>query len=130
MTNREIIQGLYDAFARGDAPAVLGTLHDDVDWNEAKGSPLADGNPYASPPAVGDGVFGRILSNYEGFQAAPHTLVADGDHVVALGTYSGTRTTSGATLDAPFAHAWTLRDGKVSAFQQYTDTAQWRDQMG
>jgi len=130
MTNRETIQGIYDAFARGDAAAVLGTLHDDVEWNEAPGNPLADENPYSSPQAVGEGVFGRILGAYDGFEARPHTLVADGDRVVALGDYAGTHTASGQTLDAPFAHAWTLRDGKVSAFQQYTDTAQWRDHMG
>lgn len=130
MSNRDLIQSLYDAFARGDAPAVLGILHDDVEWNEALGSPLADRNPYDSPQAVGEGVFGRILSSYDGFQATPHALVADGDRVVALGTYTGTHTASGTALDAPFAHAWTVRDGKVSAFQQYTDTAQWRDQMG
>ena len=130
MSSRDLIQDLYDAFARGDAGHVLGLLHDDVEWNEAPGNPLAEGNPYSSPQAVGEGVFGRILSQYDGFQATPHTLVADGDRVVALGGYTGTHSASGKSLDAPFAHAWTVRDGKVAAFQQYTDTAQWRDQMG
>jgi predicted enzyme related to lactoylglutathione lyase len=29
-------------------------------------------------------------------------------------------------IDAQFVHAWTLDGGKVTSFQQYTDTAQWQ----
>jgi ketosteroid isomerase-like protein len=35
-SNLELVQSLYDAFARGDADAVLGAMHPDVDWNEAE----------------------------------------------------------------------------------------------
>ncbi len=31
----------------------------------------------------------------------------------------------GAKLDAPFVHTYRFQDGKIIAFQQYTDTAQW-----
>jgi ketosteroid isomerase-like protein len=59
--SREVIQSLYDAFARGDPGFVLGLLADDVHWMEAEGSPMARGNPYTSPQQVGEGVFGRLL---------------------------------------------------------------------
>lgn len=127
MTNRELIESLYDAFAQGDAGTVLGSMAPDVDWNEAEGSPYADRNPYSSPQAVGEGVFGRLLADYDGFAAVPQKYVADGDTVVALGRYSGTRNGNGRPLDAPFAHVWTVEDGKVTAFQQYTDTAQYQE---
>ena len=125
-SNRDFIQSLYDAFARGDADTVLGALHTDVDWNEAEGNPLADQNPYTGPQRVGEGVFGRLLANFDDFTVTPEQLVAEGDTVVALGRYTGTHKTSGRPLDAPFAHVWTVEDGKVTAFQQYTDTAQYR----
>lgn len=130
MTNRERIERIYDAFSRGDTDAVFGAMAPDVDWNEAEGSPYADRNPYRGPQAVGEGVFGRLLADYDGFAAVPERYVADGDTVVALGRYSGTRAGSDRPLDAPFAHVWTLEDGAVTAFQQYTDTAQYRDLAG
>ena len=130
MTNRERIEHIYDAFARGDTDAVFGAMAPDVEWNEAEGNPYADGNPYRGPQAVGEGVFGRLLADYDGFAALPEQFVAEGDTVVALGRYAGTRTDGGQTLDAPFVHVWTLEGGVVTAFQQYTDTAQFRDHVG
>lgn len=127
---REVIQSLYDAFARGDAGFVLGLLADDVRWMEAEGSPMASGNPYASPQQVGEGVFGRLLSVFDDFAAVPSEILAEGDRVVAFGRYSGVQKESGAKLDAPFVHSWTLNGDKVAAFQQYTDTEQHVRLMG
>ncbi|HUF77232.1 MAG TPA: nuclear transport factor 2 family protein [Longimicrobiales bacterium] len=115
---------LYEAFGRGDADTVLGSLAADVDWREAETQPYADGNPYIGPQRVGEGVFGRIMSDYDGFAVNPQRFVADGDTVAVAGRYTGTHKASGESLDAQFAHFWTVRDGKVAKFQQYTDTAQ------
>jgi uncharacterized protein len=123
--NRALIQSLYDAFARGDAGTVLGAMAADVQWNEAEGSPLSDRNPYDSAQRIGEEVFGRIMTAYDGFSALPEQLVAEGETVVALGRYGGTHRASGQPLTAPFAHVWTVRDGQVVRFQQYTDTTQW-----
>lgn len=129
LSNRELIQSLYDAFAKGDAATVLGAMHPEVEWKEAESSPYADQNPYVGPGRVGAGVFGRLMADFEGFTVTPLKLVAEGDTVVALGRYTGTHKGSGKPLDAQFAHAWTVRDGKVMEFQQYTDTAQYQRVM-
>jgi uncharacterized protein len=128
-SNREVIQSLYDAFAKGDAATVLGAMHPKVDWKEAENSPYADQNPYIGPGRVGEGVFGRLMADFEGFTVTPQKLVAEGDTVIALGRYTGTHRGSSKRLDAQFAHAWTIRDGKVTDFQQYTDTAQYQQLM-
>ena len=52
--------------------------------------------------------------------------MAEGADVVALGRYTGTHAASREPLDAQFVHHWTVEDGKVTRFQQYTDTWQWR----
>jgi uncharacterized protein len=119
--NSEIIRGLYDAFATGDVPGVLGVLDGDIRWTEAEGFPY--GGTYVGPDAVLANVFARLGSEWDGFTAVPHTFVAEGDSVVALGDYGGTYKATGRRFSAPFAHAWTLRGGKVVRFQQYTDTA-------
>jgi uncharacterized protein len=122
--NRQLIVDLYAAFARGDAGSVLGTLAPDVQWFEAEGNPYADGNPYDSPQRVGEGVFGRILADFENFAVHPQQLVAEDDTVVALGRYTGNHRASGQPYDAQFVHVWTIMNGRVTKFQQYTDTEQ------
>ena len=44
--------------------------------------------------------------------------------VIVTGRYSGAYKATGKKIDAQFAHFWTLADGKVTRFQQYTDTLQ------
>lgn len=129
-SNRELVQSLYDAFARGDADTVLGALHPEVDWREAESSPYADQNPYLGPQQVAEGVFERLLADFPDFTVTPEQLVADGDTVVSLGRYAGTRAATGESLDAQFVHAWTIEDGRVTRFQQYTDTAQFQQVTG
>lgn len=128
--NRQLIQALYDDFARGDAGAVLAAFHPQIHWLEAENVGYDDRNPYRGPQQVGEGVFGRILSEFEGFTVKPHQLVAEGDTVVALGRYSGRYRATGRALDAQFVHVWTLSDGQITAFQQYADTAQFGQVMG
>ena len=123
-TNHALIASLYEAFARGDAATVLGAFHPEIVWQEAEGNPLADRNPYVGPQQVGEGVFARLGADYAGFVVTPATLHDAGDTVVAEGRYTGTGRATGLPLDAQFVHVWTLRDGKITRFQQYADTAQ------
>jgi len=114
-------RGVYQAFAEGDIPAVLGVLSPTVRWTEAAGGPY--GGVSIGPNAVLENVFARIGAEWHGFAAVPSEFVADGATVVALGEYSGTYKTTGKSFKAPFAHVWKFDDGKVVSFQQYTDTA-------
>ena len=41
MTNKNIIQGMYDSFASGDVTAVIAAFADSISWTEADGFPLA-----------------------------------------------------------------------------------------
>ena len=124
LSNKDRVRSIYDALAAGDAASALGAFDPEIVWNEAEGNPMADGNPYVGPERVAAGVLQRVLGDYPGFRIEPSRLVADGDDVVALGRYHGVRATSGAELDAQFVHHWTLKDGRVTRFQQYTDTEQ------
>ena len=57
-TNKEVVEAAYASFARGDVPAVLGAMADDIQWTEADGYPLA--GTYVGPQAVLEGVFMRL----------------------------------------------------------------------
>ena len=76
------------------------------------------------PEAVAEGVFARLVGEWEGFTVTPDRIIESGDTVLALGRYRAVHRTTGLPLDAQFAHVWTVRDGSIVAFQQYADTAQ------
>jgi ketosteroid isomerase-like protein len=118
--NSAIISGMYAAFAKGDVPAVLGALDPKIEWTDADGFPT--GGTYVGPDAVLNSVFMPLVTDWDGFTVTPDEVVASGDRVVSLGHYTGTNKKTGKSLNVPFAHAWRLKDGKVTHFQQYTDT--------
>ncbi len=128
--NTETVRGIYEAFAKGDVPAVLAMFDASIEWNEAENFLYADGNPYIGPNRVLEGVFMRLGSEWENFSASPEEILDAGDTIVALGRYAGRFRKNGQDVNAQFVHVWRLRDGKVTRFQQYTDTAQFAQAVG
>ncbi|MDJ0910691.1 MAG: nuclear transport factor 2 family protein [Woeseiaceae bacterium] len=125
MTNKEIIQGLYDSFATGDIAAVTAVFADDISWTEADGFPLA--GTYIGPQAVVEGVFMRLGDFSDNWGVVLDRLVADGDVVVADGKYTWNHKASGEPCEARMAHIWTLADGKATSFLQHVDSARVRE---
>ena len=125
--NSDVVKAIYDAFGRGDVPAVLGAFDPQIQWSEAEGIYYADGNPYTGPQAVALGVFQRVVSDVAEFAVVPQRFIDGGDTIVVEGRYRGLMKATGTRIDAQFAHVWQLREGKVIRFQQYTDTRQWED---
>ena len=125
--NVKTIQGMYVAFAQGDIPTVLAALDPEVEWWEAENFIYDDGNPYLGPQAVLSGVFMRIGGDWENFAVAPKEVLDAGDRAIGYGYYSGTHKKTGKSVQAQFAHFFTFREGRVVKFQQYTDTAQFRE---
>lgn len=122
--NVKVVRGMYQAFANGDIPTIIAALDPQVEWWEAENFIYADKNPYIGPNAVLDGVFMRIVQDWEGFAVSPKEVLDAGETVLGHGYYSGTFKQNGESVRAQFAHLFTFRDGKVMKFQQYTDTAQ------
>lgn len=124
-TNMAVIDGLYKAFAKGDIPAALANMDPNIEWNEAESFPYSDRNPYIGPQAVVDGVFARIGAEWEYWNLADIELhEMANDKVLATLRYQAKYKKNGAEIDAQTAHFWTLKDGKITGFQQFTDTDQ------
>ena len=122
--NVATVRSLYEAFAKGDVPTVLGAFTPDAEWREAENFLYADGNPYIGSGAILQGVFLRLATEWDGFAANPAQFLDAGDTVVVTGRYTGAYKGTGKSIDAQFAHVWTLQGGKVARFQQYADTLQ------
>ena len=123
--NLSIIDNLYKNFSKGDIPAVLAAMDNNIIWNEAEGNTYADGNPYKGPDAVLQGVFARIGADHEYFNLADIQLhEMSNNQVLATLRYKGKRKDNGGMINAQAAHFWTLKNGKIIAFQQFVDTKQ------
>ena len=84
-----IVRRFYDALGGGDVSAVLSLLDAQVEWTEAERFLYYSGT-WRSPQAVLDNVLKPLAADWAGFSAKAHEFIAEGDRVVALGTYSGT----------------------------------------
>ena len=124
-TNKEIVEGAYASFAQGDVPAALAAMDESIEWTEADGFPLA--GTYVGPQAVLEGVFMRLGEVGDEFAVVPDQFVAEGDTVVALGTYSWKHKSTGAPAQVKMVHVWTVADGKLATFQQHVDTVRVRE---
>lgn len=127
-SSKRFVQSLYDLFKEGDIETFIGHLDADVTWIEAEGFPTA--GTFESPEAVLEGVFGPLAEAVPDFQAIPETFVADGDDVVALGTYTGTHAETGESFEARFAHHYTVDGGAVTRFEQVVDSVPVRAAWG
>jgi len=124
-TNKEIVENAYASFAIGDVPAALAAMADDIQWTEADGFPLA--GTYVGPQAVLEGVFMRLAEIGDDFAVVPEQFVAEGDTVVALGSYTWRHKSSGDAAVVKMVHVWTMAGGKAVAFQQHVDTLRVRE---
>lgn len=125
--DQAVVESLYRAFAANDGATISGLLAPDLVWVEAENGPYADRNPYNGPAAVFEGIFARIGAEFEGFVVTPEAYLSGGGRVAVLGRYTGTNRATGEALNAQFVHVFTVADGRITHFQQYTDTAQWVD---
>ena len=117
----EVVKGIYEAFGRGDVPAVLAAMADDIEWYEAEGMPY--GGLHHGPDAAARNVLGPLARDIPDFAATPEELIASGDTVAVVAHYTGTGKSTGKELDLRVVHVWDVRDGKIARFRQFADTA-------
>jgi len=130
MDNVTLLKNLYAAFGSGDIPTVLGSMSPDIRWHEAESNPYRpSGEPWVGPDAILANLFMRLGGEWDGFTVHPGAFYDAGDSVIVEGRYSGTYKATGKSKDAQVCHVWDVKDGKVTRFQQYADTAKLQDVM-
>ncbi len=128
MSKLATVRGIYESFGKGDIPAILDVLADDVEWESWEdNSSVKAGLPWMIPrhgraevikffEAVGQmNVLDlQVLNMMEGGNQVAVTFVFEAE----LPAWGG-----GHYRDEEI-HLWTFDDeGKVSALRHYTDTA-------
>lgn len=74
--------------------------------------------------AIVSNVFRQALTTLNDLQVVPEMVLGAGDYVVALGRLRGWEKATCDAQEAPFAHGWVLRDGRVVSFVDYIATTQ------
>jgi steroid delta-isomerase-like uncharacterized protein len=121
--NLSVIQKLYNDFAKGDIPAVGAAMATNIEWIEAESFPYADGNPYIGFDAILEGVFSRVGSEWDYWNLANLNFNEMANNkILVTGRYQAKYKKNGAVIDIQMAHFFTLKDGKVTNFQQFADT--------
>lgn len=118
--NLDIVRSTYEGPSEENGKNLLAVLADDASWTEAAGFPYA--GTYVGPEAIVAGVFKRLATEWDGYQAKVHTYLADGDRVAAFGVYSGTYRSTGKSMTASFAHLYRIQDGKIVSMEQIVDS--------
>lgn len=123
-SNIQLVQDAYAAFGRGDIDAVTAAMHPDIEWHEAEHSPWHAPGGHHGPSEVLSNVFARIPQRFNSFEVHANSIHDAGETVVVEGRYRARAAANSEPLDAQVCHVWTVRDGKLAGFQQYTDTWQ------
>jgi uncharacterized protein len=119
----KVVQEAYAAFGRGDVQGILDKLDDAVVWKGVYGAgPHVPTSGERRGKAQVAEFFQQVAQNINFSRFEPTEFIAGGGKVVALGHYTAT-TPVGKSLDSDFAMVFTLRNGKVTAFQEFTDSA-------
>ena len=121
-----IIRDGYEAFARGDVPAVLAVLDPDIEWTEPEGYPW--GRVFRGHDDV-VGLF-QTAAQMRGpdWRVVPDRIVGTDDGVLVTGRHTGTG--PDGPFEVPFAMVWEMRDGRAVRFRQYGDSVLMRRAAG
>ncbi len=99
-------------------------MHLNIEWHEAEHSPWHAPGGHHTPAEVLTNVFARIRHDFDSFELHPTDFHDAGETVIVEGRYRARAAGVVDPLDAQVCHVWTVRDGKLAGFQQYTDTWQ------
>jgi len=122
--NVSLVQGLYAAFGRGEIATIVNAMAADSTW-ESVGRP--SDFPAFGPRRGQAGVqqfFATVGEHLDFSEFSPKDFYAVDDKVFVLGHYAMTLKKTGKKIASDWCHIFTVRDGGITAFREFADTAQ------
>jgi ketosteroid isomerase-like protein len=120
--NVTLIRNMYTAFGKGDVQSILNNVADNAEWINHGPSTI----PYAGSRLGKTQIrefFQAVGDSTTDAKVTPTNFVAHGDMVVSTGRYTARVANSGAQIDTPVAHFFTIRNGKVVRWEGFSDSA-------
>lgn len=120
MSNLSIVQNLYEHFQNRNLEQIRKIFHERIKWNQMKGFP--NGGEYIGADEIFENVFKGFSENWTDWKADVTEFLDAGEDIIAVGQYKGTFNKSGKYIEADFIHRYTIKNGLITNFKQYTDT--------
>jgi len=120
--NVAIVQQAYDHFKVGNIDGIVALTADDITWHLPAIENVPFAGDYNGPAGVAE-FFALVMANEEPLRFEPRETIAQDDKVVSLGFYHWRVKSTGREFSGDFCHVFTTRDGKITTFHEYTDTA-------
>lgn len=121
--NIKIVQDCYAAFGKGDIPAILAMLTDDVSFGmigRREDVPMAG----IHEGKAGAAEFFRCLSETQQItRFSPSDFAANEHNVYVGGSAAWIMNRNGVAGENAWVHVFTFRHGKISVFRGHQDTA-------
>jgi hypothetical protein len=118
--NVQLVKEGYIAFSRGDIPGLLALMAEDVEWHiPGAGLPLA--GTYRGRDGVAT-FFQKLSADANILDFQPREFVAEGDRVIVVGWERIKVKATNRTTELDWVMSFTVRNGKVAIFREYTDT--------
>lgn len=126
MTPLETVQHIYASFGKGDVPAILACLADDIEWEYGH---FPNPVPWLQPRRGRDGVaqfFGAVAENLDFKAFQPTRFLVDGNLVIGLCDLEAVARRTGKTVvEVDEVHLWHFNaQGQVQRFRHRADTWQ------
>jgi len=117
----QLVQTAYAAFGRGDVPAMLQMMSDDIEWKfiGARGLPYT--GTFHGKEAVGSW-FASIPVAEEILAFEPREFISDGERVAVIGWERTKSIPRGKTFEMEWTHVFTVREGRLVRFWGIYDT--------
>jgi ketosteroid isomerase-like protein len=125
--NIAFIRSLYAAFSRGDIATIINALSPDVDWSvngRRKDYPLLGSWKGSNEVQK---FFQGVAEHEEATDFSPREFFAAEDRVFVLGHYAWKIRKTGRAVASDWVRVFTVRAGKIAAFREFNDTAQFAE---
>ena len=120
--NVKVVQDCYSKFGAGDVAGILADCAEDVSWETPEIENATFGGKRRGHAEVSE-FFAGMDAAEETTKFEPKEFIAQGDRVVALGTYAATIRETGRSYESDWVHVFTVKDGKITSFNEFFDNA-------
>ncbi len=122
LTATEVVQQAYAAFGRGDVPAILELVANDIDWELVGPKKLAYAGHRSNRNEVG-AFFESVAQSDNIHVFEPREFIAAGEHVTVLGWEESTAIETNTKFASEWVHVFTVKNGRVTRWRGFFDTA-------
>lgn len=119
---KQVVMQAYQCYKDHNVKGILALTDDKVDWIGAESDYIPFAGAFHGKDQVAQ-FFSKLEQAQDVLKFEPQTFIAEGDKVAVTGVSSWRVKSTGQTYDTPWAHIFTIRDGKIARFEHHTNTA-------